>query len=190
MKALQILIVIALAITVYVFLRFITKRIWLFATLRRFAKKHGYVCKIPLSCIWPNNRNDYIVQLETSNTLYAIKLFGLLRKHCDIHFWSLKEYSATQYFTRAEYVGGTPIGQTGARRRSLGNKNWAVSSEKEVAPVLLISPANAPVRLSQTKVNHFEDLQAGERIENAVFADLDYLLRFIKNREKQKERVG
>lgn len=184
MKALQILIAIALAIAVYVFLRFVVKRIWLFAVLRRFSKKHGYTCKIPFSCLWPNNRNDSIVQLETGNTLYAVKLFGLLRKHCDIHFWNLKEYSATQYFTRSEYVGGTPIGQTGAKRRNLGNENWAVSSEKEVIPVLLISPANAPVRLSQTKVNHFEYLQAGERIENAVFADLDFLLRFIENRDQ------
>ncbi len=184
MKAVQILIVIGVAITVYLFLRFIVKRIWLFAVLHKFAKKHGYTCKTPLSCFLPNNRNKHLVQIETGNTVYSIKLFGLLRKHCDIHFWSLKEYSATQYFTRSEYVGGTPIGLTGARRRSLGNENWPVSSGKEVIPVLLISPANAPVRLSQTKVNHFEYLRAGERIENAVFADLDFLLRFIENREK------
>ena len=183
MKFIQILIVITLIITAWLFLRFILKRIWLFTVLRRFAKKHGYTCKLPLSCLWPNNRSDSIVQLETGSTLYAVKLFGLLRKHCDIHFWSLKEYSATQYFSRREYVGGTPIGLTGARRRSLGNGNWTVSSEKEVIPVLLISPANAPVRLSQTQVNHFEYLRAGERIENAVFADWDYLWRFIENRE-------
>lgn len=184
MKSIQILIVITLIITAWLFLRFILKRIWLFTVLRRFAKKHGYTCKLPLSCLCPNNRSDSIVQLETGSTLYAVKLFGLLRKHCDIHFWSLKEYSATQYFSRREYVGGTPIGLTGARRRSLGNRNWTVSSEKEVIPVLLISPANAPVRLSQTQVNHFEYLRAGERIENAVFADWDYLWRFIENREK------
>lgn len=184
MKALQILIAIALAITVYVFLRFITKRIWLFATLRRFAKKHGYVCKIPLPCLLPNNRSKSLVQIETQNAIYSIKLFGLLRKHCDIHFWSSQEYSATQYFTRAEYVGGTPIGQTGGRRRRFGNGNWAASSEKEVIPVLLISPANAPVRLTQTKVNHLEDLRAGDMIGDALFADWDYLWRFIENREK------
>ena len=184
MKSIQILFGIAAAVTLYIFLRFIVKRIWLFTTLRRFAKKHSYICKMPLSCLLPNNRNLHVVLIETDSTLYAVKLFGLLRKHCDIHFWSSQEYSATQYFSRAEYVGGTPIGQAGARRRSLGNGNWAIRSEKEVIPVLLISPANAPVRLSQTKVNHFEYLSAGERIENAVFADWDYLWRFIENREK------
>ena len=184
MKAVLILMGITLAITLYLFLRFIVKRVWQFSVLRKFAKQYDYNVIFPLSCLLPNNRNKHIVQLETDSTLYAIKLFGLLRKHCDIHFWSSQEYSATQYFSRAEYVGGTPIGQTGARRRSLGNGNWAVSSEKEVIPVLLISPANAPVRLTQTKVNHFEYLRAGERIENAVFADWDYLWRFIENREK------
>lgn len=184
MKALQILILIALAITVYVFLRFVVKRIWLFAVLRKFSKKHGYVCKIPLSCLLPNNRSKCLVQIETENAIYSIKLFGLLRKHCEIHFWSLEEYSAEWYLMRTGFVGAAPIGQVGARRRSLGNENWTANSEKEVIPVLLISPANAPVRLTQTKVNHLEYLRAGERIENAVFADWDYLWRFIENREK------
>ena len=184
MKAMQIFIAIALAITIYLFLRFIVKRLWLFAVMCKFAKKHGYTCKMPISCLLPNNRGNSIVQIETNNTLYVIKLFGLLRKHCDIHFWSLKEYSVTQYFTRSEYVGGTPIGLTGARRRSLGSEDWAVYSEKEVIPVLLISPANAPVRLSRTDVNHWEHLRAGEKIEDVLFADLDFLLRFIENRER------
>jgi len=183
MKAIQILIGIALVVALYLFLRFLVKRLWLFAVLRRFAKKHGYICKMPLSCLWPSNRNDCIVQLETGNTLYAIKLFGLLRKHCEIHFWNLEEYSVVHFLMRSSFVAAKPIGLIGTKRRSLGNGNWAVSSEKEVIPVLLISPAQAPVRLTQTMVNHLEHLRAGERIENAVFADLDYLLRFIENRE-------
>lgn len=183
MKVIQILIVIALAVTVLILLRFIVKRIWLFAVLRKFAKKHGYTCKIPLSCLWPNNSNSSIVQLETGNTLYAIKLFGLLRKHCEIHFWNLEKYSVVHYLMRASFVAAVPIGQVGAKLRSLGNGNWAVNSEKEVVSVLLISPAHAPVRLTRTDVNHLVDLRAGDRIGDTVFADLDYLLRFIENRE-------
>lgn len=184
MKVLQFLFAIALAITIYLFLRFILKRIWLFAILRKFSKKHGYTCKIPLSCLLPYNRNKRLVQLETGSTVYSVKLFGLLRKHCEIHFWSMEEYSAEWYLMRSGFVGAAPIGQVSARRRSLGNENWAVSSEKEVVPVLLISPAHAPVRLTQTKVNHLEYLRAGDKIVDAIFADLDYLLRFIENREK------
>lgn len=183
MKAIQIMIATALVVMVYIVLRFVVKRIWLFAVLRRFAKKHGYICTIPLSCLWPSNRNDRIVQLETDSTIYAIKLFGLLRKHCEIHFWNLEEYSVAHFLMRSSFVASVPIGQTGAKCRSLGNRNWAHSSEKEVIPVLLLSPTQVPVRLSQTKVNHWERLQAGEKIENAVFADWDYLWRFIENRE-------
>ena len=189
MKEVQILIAIALVVMVYMLLRFVVKRIWLFSVLRKFAKQHSFNFSFPASCLLPNNRNNDIVKIETASTVYCVKLFGLLRKHCDIHFWSSQEYSATQYFTRREYVGGTPIGQTAARHRSLGDGNWSVSSEKEVIPVLLISPANAPVRLSQTKVNHFEHLLAGEKIENLIFADWDYLWRFIENREHKKERA-
>ena len=183
MKTIQILTVIVLTITVYVFLRFVIKRVRLFAVLRKFSNKHGYACKTPLSGLLPNNRSKHLVQIETGSTVYSVKLFGLLRKHCDIHFWSSQEYSATQYFTRAEYIGGTPIGLTNARRRKLGNGNRKAHSKKEVIPVLLISPANAPVRLTCTNVNHLEDLRAGEKIEDVLFADLDYLMRFIENRE-------
>lgn len=183
MKTIQILIVIALAVTLYIFLRFIVKRIWLFTVLRRFAKKHSYICKFPLSCLLPSNRNNNLVEIETGSTVYAVKLFGLLRKHCEIHFWSLAEYSAEWYLMRSGFVAAEPIGQAGARHRSLGNGNWAVSTEKEVVPLLLISPAQAPVRLTKTEVNHLEYLRAGEKIEDVLFADLDYLMRFIENRE-------
>lgn len=184
MKAIQILIAIALAVIGYLILRFIIKRIWLFSVLRKFAKKHGYSCKTPLPCLFPNNREKSLVQIETDNTIYAVKLFGLLRKHCEIHFWNLGKYSVVHYLMRASFVAAAPIGQVGAKRRSLGNGNWPISSEKEVVPVLLISPAHAPVRLTRTNVNHLVDLRAGDMIGDILFADWDYLLRFIENREK------
>jgi len=186
MKSIQILIVIALAVTVYIFLCFIVKRIWLFAALQRFAKKNGYVCKIPLSCLLPNNRNRQVVLIETGSTVYAVKLFGLLRKHCHIHFWSMAEYSTEWYFSRRGLdLQKTPFELlAGARSRSLGITDWPVGSEKEVIPLLLISPTQAPVMLTKTDANHWEHLRAGERIEDVLFADLDYLLRFIENREK------
>lgn len=186
MKVLQFLIAIALAITVYLFLRFVIKRIWLFSVLHRFAKRHRYTCKTPLSCLLPNNRNKDIVQIETATAVYCIKLFGLLRKHCHIHFWSTKEYSIEWYFSRRGMdYDKTPFELlAGAKSRSLGNRNWTANSEKEVIPVLLISPAHAPVMLTTTDVNHWEHLRAGEKIEDVLFADLDFLLRFIENREK------
>lgn len=183
MKSIQILIVIALAVTLYILLRFIVKRIWLFMALRRFAKKHGYVCKMALSCLLPNNRDRQVVLMETGSTVYAVKLFGLLRKHCHIHFWSMAEYSIEWYFSRYGMDHQQPFGLAGAKRRSLGTADWPIIGEKEVIPLLLISPAQAPVRLTKTDVNHWEHLRAGEKIQDVLFADLDYLMRFIENRE-------
>ena len=184
MKVLQFFIVIALAATVYLFLRFIVKRLWLLSVLQKFAKQYGYTLHFPFSCLLPNNRNSGTVQIETENTVYCIKLFGLLRKHCEVHFWSLKEYSVVHFLMRSSFVAAEPLGLIGTKRRGLGKGNWAASSKKEVIPVLLISPAQAPVRLTQTMVNHLEQLRAGEKIGDAVFADLDFLIRFIENREK------
>jgi len=185
MKSIQILFGIAAAVTLYIFLRFIVKRIWLFMTLRRFAKKHSYICKMPLSCLLPNNRNRQLVLIESEQSIYAIKLFGLLRKHCHIHFWSRKEYSIEWYFSRhgMDFQKTPHALLAGARRRSLGSADWPVSSEKEVIPLFLISPAHAPVKLTKT-AKHGELLYAGEKIEDVLFADLDYLVRFIENRER------
>ena len=185
MKTLGILLIVALAVFLYVLLRFILKRIFLWISLKRFAKKHYFQCKIGLTCLLPSNRTG-TVQIETGNTVYNIKLFGLLRKHCEIHFWNLQEYSMEWYFSLRGFDWHRPIGQTNyTRRRSLGNRDWlAVTSDKEVVSVLLIAPANAPVRLTQTQVNHLVYLRVGEKIENVLFADRDFLLRFIENREK------
>ena len=185
MKAVGILIVIALAMLAYILLRFVIKRVWLLVSVQKFAKKHGFGCKTPLSCLLPSNSIG-TVEIESANTVYTVKLFGLLRKHCEIHFWNLREYSVEWYFSRHGLVGSPHIGQTNANRhRSLGNADWvAVAGKKEVVPILLISPANAPVRLTQTRIIHLEDLRAGDKIGDVIFADMDYLFRFIENREK------
>lgn len=181
MLAIQILFAIALAIVVLLLLRFIMKRLWLFHQLKRFAKEHNYACAIPRSCMLPYNRNHSYVQIRTPNTVYNIKLFGLLRKNCEIHFWSATEYSTYWYSLRTEFAGATPICQTNHHRhRSLGKADWLTANG---VPVLLISPVHTPVRLTKTDVNHFVNLRVGEKIGDAIFADLDYLFRHIENRE-------
>lgn len=182
MKVVQFIIAIALVLMIYILLRFICKRLCLWCALKKFAKGHNYILKMPFSCLLPINSNNRFIQIKTNSTVYNIKPFGLLRKHCEIHFWNTQEYSIEWYFSRAGYVGTTPIGQTNnCPHRSLGKADWVAA---DGVPVLLISPANAPVRLTQTKVNHLVELRAGDKIGDAVFADSDYLFRYIKKQEK------
>ena len=186
MKTILILIGIVAAVTVCILLRFVSKRVWLVFALKRFAEKHGYQCQIPLSCLLPSNRNDHLVVIETGHIVYAVKLFGLLRKHCHIHFWSAKEYSMEWYFSRHGLdLHASPFELlAGAKRRSLGSAHWPAAERKEVIPLLLISPAQAPVMLTKSEANHWEHLRAGEKIGDVLFADLDFLFRFIENKEQ------
>ena len=180
MKAVQILIAIVLAAIAYLLLRFIIKRLWLFSSLKKFAKKHNFTCTIPLAVLLPINSSNRYVQITTTKSVYNIKLFGLLRKHCEIHFWNTQEYSVAWYFMRTEFTGTTPICLSATHRRSLGKPDWLTA---DGVPILLISPAQAPVRLTKTDVNHFTRLRAGEKICDAIFADLDYLFRYIEKQE-------
>lgn len=183
MKSLLILTAIVCGVMLCLIVRFLCKRLWLFGQLNRFAKRHNYTCIVPFSCILPINSGSNIVKIKTDKNSYNIKLFGLLRKHCEIHFWNLQEYSTHWYFTRAEYLGSPgPIGLTNDHRhRSLGNTDWA--TDPNAIPVLLLSPSHAPVKLTKTDVNHLEELRGGDKIENAVFADLDYLFRYIEKHQ-------
>ena len=185
MKALFAILIIVVIVFIYMLLRFFIKRISFWNALKKFAKQNNYAYKISLHNIFPRNSKNPLIEIETENTLYQIKLFGLLRKHCEIHFWNSQNYSVAWYFNRYGYVGTAPIGQTGSRNhRKLGNIDWTTSTSKKIVPILLIDPANAPVRLTQTQANHLVDLRAGEMIENILFADRDFLFRYIEKTEK------
>ncbi len=185
MKSVFGVLAIALAVLLYRFLRFMAKRIFLWMALKQFAKKHNYVCKVDHLCLLPSNKTSRFVQIETGSTVYVIKLFGLLRKHCEIHFWSQQEYAVEWYFSRNGLINEPYIGQTNKkRRRELGSWDCSIATDKAVIPVLLIAPANAPVRLTHTDGNCCEHLRAGDRIDGVLFADRDYLFRYIVGQEK------
>lgn len=185
MKILFGLLIFAFVVFVYMLLRFFIKRVSLRKALKKFAKQHNYTYKISFRNLLPGNNTNRLVEVETANTIYRIKLFGLLRKHCEIHFWDSRNYSTAWHFNRYSLVGSAPIGVSGTcRRKNLGADTWTETESKNVVPVLLIDPPNAPVRLTQTHVNHLVDLRAGEKIENVLFADRDFLFRFIEKQEK------
>lgn len=192
MKNFAIILSIVLVIGLYVFLRFLIKRICFIITIENFTKKYKYQLKKKLGlCLLPlNNSSNSSIIIETDSSIYDIKLFGLFLKHCEIHFWSMKEYSTRWYFSRYDFYGAPPIGKTNAKpRRSLGDFDCTIytdsATQKERIPVLLISPANAPVRLTQLLVNQVVAIRAGEKIGDVLLADSDFLYRYINRRENK-----
>ena len=192
MKSIIILLQIALLGCLLLFLRFFLQRVQLFFSLKRFVQKYGFqLSKYPATLFIPlNSIKGNTISIETASCIYDIKVFGLLRKHCEIHFWSISEYSMEWYFSRygLDYETHLSIGMTNERkRRPIGQFvcNTDDISGKKHTPVLLLSPANAPVSLTYRKENKFGRLHAGDRIDNVLFADLDYLLRFICNKENK-----
>ena len=189
MKNVGILLSIALVLGLYIFLRFIIQRICFLVKLERFAKKYGYHVKMKFhDCLIPRNSSNSSILIETDHSIYVVKLFGLFLKHCEIHFWNMSEYSTAWYFQRSEFIVSTPIGKTNRKpRRSLGDFDDTThidpSTPKERIPVLLLTPTNAPVRLTQLHVNHIKDLRAGDKIGDVLFADWDFLFRYIVKRE-------
>ena len=164
---------------IYIILRFIFLRMNLLRKFKHFTKEHSieYRIKIPAFFI-PSNQLGTTVLLKTAKNTYNIRLFGLLRKNCAVHFWSKEQYSVEKFIPRMS-LADTPLGHRPVRRRELGK--WDISANTEI-PVLLYSPANSPIHITQTKVNHVERLIAGDMIEDILFVDIDFLFRYIENR--------
>ena len=76
-------------------------------------------------------------------------------------------------------VDDIPLGHRQVRRRKLGK--WDINTSTEI-PVLLYSPANSPIRITKTQVNHIERIEAGAKIDDVLLADTDFLFRYISNR--------
>ena len=78
---------------VYVLIRFAIKRVILLHKIKRFAKENGIEYKISMPAfLFPSNRYGTALLLKTEKATYNIRLFGLLRKNCAVHFWSKEQY--------------------------------------------------------------------------------------------------
>ena len=164
---------------IYIILRFVLKRMLLLHKIKHFANVNSIEYKITIPAfLFPSNRYGTAVLLKTANETYNIRLFGLLRKNCAVHFWNKGMYSIEKFIPRMSLVD-TPLAYRPVRRRKLGK--WDTGAQEEIQ-VLLYSSANSPIHLTQIKVNHLERLMAGDMIEDVLFADTDFLFRYITNR--------
>ena len=172
------LLILALYYT-YILLRFAIKRLKLVWEIKHFAKVNGIQYKITIPAfLFPGNRYGTAVLLKTAKSTYNIRLFGLLRKNCAVHFWNKEMYSIEKFIPRMSLVD-TPLAYRPVRRRKLGK--WNTGTKEEI-PVLLYSSANSPIHITQTQINHIERLLVGDMIGDVLFADTDFLFRYIYNR--------
>lgn len=116
MKVLLYISIFSLIVFLYIIFRFLIQRLSLALKLKKFAKKNSYNCKIvnPLFFIPLNFSNNGLVSIETDSTIYNIKVFGILRKHCEVHFWNINEYSIKKYYLVKQFIASTPLGQKNA----------------------------------------------------------------------------
>ena len=161
---------------IYIFFCFVLYRFVLLMKVKHFAKIHNVECCVTTSAFFfPSNRLDTALLLKTEKNIYNIRLFGLLRKNCGVHFWNKEMYSVEKFIPRMS-LNDVPLGHRSVKRRKLGK--WNINNNTEI-PVLLCAPANGLIRITQTNVNHIERLIVGDRIEDVLFADSDYLFRYV-----------
>ena len=191
MKSLIIILLSVLAFGLYIFLRFIPRRMCLLILLRKFAKKYDYQLKINLwNCLLPlNSSSKTSVVIETNNSIYDIKLFGFFLKNREVHFRNTKEYS-TRWIMPREGLSGKTNEICANPLKSLGSFDDAIyidsSVQKERIPVLLHSPESfALLRCTHLLSNRIVRLNVGEKIAGSdlLFADRDFLFLYISKRE-------
>ena len=177
MKLLLYLLLLFVLHFLYILVRFILKRTKLLYQVKRFAKEHSIECIVTTPAfLFPSNQFGTAVILKTERATYNIRLFGLLHKNCGVHFWGKSSYSVEKYIPRMLVYGERHPG----RRRNLGK--WNISSDTDIS-ILLYSSANSPIYITQTLVNHISPLRAGDRIEDVILADTDFLFRYIEKCE-------
>lgn len=187
MKILMFAGILLFAFFLFLIVRFLVKRLILLSKLRKFAKENSCNCKItsPLFFIPLNYSEKGSVLIETEGTVYNIKVFGLLRSHCEVHFWNSREYSVKQYL-RLLFFGNKPLWQENCHRRKIGEFGLENNENtKTILPILLFSPTNTMWKLTYIKDNEIKELRAGEKIDNILFADTTYLFSAIKELENK-----
>ena len=191
MKSLIIMLLSVLAFGLYIFLRFIPRRMCLLISLRKFVKKHDYRLKINWGdCLLPlNSSSRSSIVIETNSSIYDIKLFGFFLKNREVHFRNTKQYS-TRWILPREGLSEKTNEICANPLKSLGSFDDAIyivpSIQKERIPVLLHSPDSfAFLRRTHLLSNHIVRLNVGEKIAGSdlLFADRDFLILYISKRE-------
>lgn len=176
--------IIVIILLILLYLRFYFKRVRLFRSLKKAAKRAGSKIILTTGKFWlPTNRSNRSEILIIGNdVVYSIKVLGLFQKFCDLHFWSPKEYATRKYLLKFQIGQAAPLGAKDVRRKQLNidfSKDIPAESQgKRLIPFYLLSPANSPIRVSTNDGNQIVDLEPGKKIDNVIFADREYLYQY------------
>ena len=163
----------------YAVLRFAVQRRKLLNKFKKFSAMYHIGCDFYLHrFLLPGNRWGSAVILKAGDTVFNIRLFCVLRKHCSVHFWNERNFHVRKNILRGAAVGDKPFG----RYRKMGSWDVLDWQQEKVVNVLLYSPANSPFRVTRVQHNFIRELMAGEYIGDVMFADSDYFFRYIANR--------
>jgi len=193
MKSAIIILLFALVLWLYFFLRFIIRRMCLLISLRKFTKKYDYQLKRNLwNCLLPlNGSSKSSIVIGTNRSIYDIKLFGFFLKNREVHFRNTKEYS-TRWIMPKEGLSEKTNEICANQLKSLGSFDDAIyidsSVQKVRIPVLLHSPDSfAHLRRTHLLSNRIVRLHVGEKIADSdlLFADSDFLFRYISKKEAE-----
>lgn len=179
------LIVIAIILLVFLYLRFFFKRLRLLLSLKKAARHSGSKLTVTSPVFWlPTNRGKYSqLMVEKEDAIYAIKVIGLFQKYCDLHFWTPQDYATRKYLLRFQIDQATPLGSKDTRHKRLDTDfedNLPAASSKRIIPFYLLSPTNSPIHITKNNGNTIVDLLPGSKIDNIIFADREYLFQYIQ----------
>ena len=170
--------------------RFAIKRIHLLVCLRNFASKHKFNFKLGgFSYFLPTNKsNNSFLTIETLHAIYHIKMFGVMRKHCEIHLWNTDQYSVRKFFFKMEFLHSSPLGSSHSFKRHMSKVTFKPpinnAKHKPIISILLFFPTLRLMRITYTVQNTINTISPGDKFEGVILADKQYLLWYILNREK------
>ena len=181
----KVFIIIPVFLLVLLYLRFFFKRLRLFLSLKKAAKRSGSMIKVTAPLFWlPTNRGRRCELTVTGeNFIYCIKVVGLFQKYCDLHFWNPREYATRKYLLRFQIDQSTPLGSKDTRHKHLDIDFSEGMPEDSVGiqalRFYLLSPTNFPIHITKNDGNMIVDLLPGDKIDDIIFADREYLYQYI-----------
>ena len=181
----KIFLIIPFILIVFLYLRFLCKRLRLFLCLRKAAKRAGAKISLVAPTFWfPTNRCKRCELFVTGDDfIYGIKVIGLFQKYCDLHFWNPREYATRKYLLKFQIDQSTPLGSKDARHKHLDIDFTAGLPEntagKQMLHFYLLSPTNFPIHITKNDGNMIVDLLPGSKIDDIIFTDREYLYQYI-----------